>query len=156
MNLINSKLAPASVCGCGRLREARIVKLDPYEVVSGYLKIMYVFVEKTILDDFEEVFQSSGLPGSHLDFMESYGLPESRLDFLKVIWKSSGLPESHLDFLESIAKITSALTRRLPGKSSTARRLPMLLQAHRISNESDPPIIHSPTPQVTTWEAHFT
>ncbi|KAG5410967.1 hypothetical protein IGI04_007286 [Brassica rapa subsp. trilocularis] len=44
---------------------------------------------------------------------------------------------------KSVAKITSALTRRLPIKSSTARRLPMLLQAHIISNESDPPIIVS-------------
>ncbi|WZZ17200.1 hypothetical protein YC2023_110289 [Brassica napus] len=47
---------------------------------------------------------------------------------------------------KSIAKITSALTRRLPGKSSTARRLKAyirLLQAHRITNESHPPIIVS-------------
>ncbi|WZY88605.1 hypothetical protein YC2023_045340 [Brassica napus] len=47
---------------------------------------------------------------------------------------------------KSIAKITSALTRRLPGKSSTVRRLPAyirLLQAHRITNESHPPRIVS-------------
>ncbi|KAG5415743.1 hypothetical protein IGI04_003310 [Brassica rapa subsp. trilocularis] len=64
-----------------------------------------------------------------------------------------------LQISKSIAKITSALTRRLPGKSSTARRLPgksstarrlpnslayiRLLQAHRITNESHPPIIVS-------------
>ncbi|KAG5396599.1 hypothetical protein IGI04_018413 [Brassica rapa subsp. trilocularis] len=63
-----------------------------------------------------------------------------------------------LQISKSIAKITSALTRRLPGKlstarrlkgkSSTARRLPnslayiRLLQAHRITNESHPPIIN--------------
>ncbi|KAG5410486.1 hypothetical protein IGI04_006805 [Brassica rapa subsp. trilocularis] len=67
-----------------------------------------------------------------------------------------------LQISKSIAKITSALTRRLPGKSSTARRLPSksstarrlpneisslayirLLQAHRITNESHPPRIVS-------------
>ncbi|KAG5385734.1 hypothetical protein IGI04_037204 [Brassica rapa subsp. trilocularis] len=62
-----------------------------------------------------------------------------------------------LQISKSIAKITSALTRRLPGKSSTARRrksstarrLPnslayiRLLQAHRITNESHPPRIVS-------------
>ncbi|KAG5415669.1 hypothetical protein IGI04_003236 [Brassica rapa subsp. trilocularis] len=64
-----------------------------------------------------------------------------------------------LQISKSIAKITFALTRRLPGKSSTARRLPgksstarrlpnslayiRLLQAHRITNESHPPIIVS-------------
>ncbi|KAG5395070.1 hypothetical protein IGI04_025033, partial [Brassica rapa subsp. trilocularis] len=63
-----------------------------------------------------------------------------------------------LQISKSIAKITSALTRRLPGKSSTARRLKVksstarrlpnslayirLLQAHRITNESHPPIIN--------------
>ncbi|KAG5409233.1 hypothetical protein IGI04_005552 [Brassica rapa subsp. trilocularis] len=62
-----------------------------------------------------------------------------------------------LQISKSIAKITSALTRRLPGKSSTARRLKgkssiarrlpnslayiRLLQAHRITNGSHPPII---------------
>ncbi|KAG5393865.1 hypothetical protein IGI04_023828 [Brassica rapa subsp. trilocularis] len=64
-----------------------------------------------------------------------------------------------LQISKSIVKITSALTRRLPGKSSTARRLPgksstarrlpnflayiRLLQAHRITNESHPLIIVS-------------
>ncbi|KAG5388206.1 hypothetical protein IGI04_029747 [Brassica rapa subsp. trilocularis] len=64
-----------------------------------------------------------------------------------------------LQMSKSIAKITSALTRRLPGKSSTARRLKgksstarrlpnslayiRLLQAHRITNGSHPPIIVS-------------
>ncbi|KAG5379041.1 hypothetical protein IGI04_026883 [Brassica rapa subsp. trilocularis] len=67
-----------------------------------------------------------------------------------------------LQISKSIAKITSALTRRLPGKlstarrlkgkSSTARRLPneisslayiRLLQAHIITNGSHPPIIVS-------------
>ncbi|KAG5375573.1 hypothetical protein IGI04_040169 [Brassica rapa subsp. trilocularis] len=64
-----------------------------------------------------------------------------------------------LQISKSIAKITSALTRRLPGKSSTARRLKgksstarrlpnslayiRLLQAHRITNESHPPRIVS-------------
>ncbi|KAG5378750.1 hypothetical protein IGI04_026592 [Brassica rapa subsp. trilocularis] len=97
---------------------------------------------------------------------KSSGLLENRLDFLKVVWtswKSSGLPESCLDFLEvvlwrffcnqtksddltfsrlrkhiskSIAKITFALTRRLPAHIR-------LLQEHRILNESDPPRIVS-------------
>ncbi|KAG5393434.1 hypothetical protein IGI04_023397 [Brassica rapa subsp. trilocularis] len=104
-------------------------------------------------------WKSSGLPGSRLDFLEvvwtswkSSGLPKSRLDFLEVLWrffcnqtKSDDLTFSRLrkQISKSIAKITSALTRRLPGRSSTTRRLPMLLQAHRISNESDPPIIVS-------------
>ncbi|WZZ00379.1 hypothetical protein YC2023_072707 [Brassica napus] len=62
--------------------------------------------------------------------------------------KSSGgrLNYKSLQISKSIAKITSALTRRLPGKSSTARRLKAyirLLQAHRITNESHPPIIVS-------------
>ncbi|KAG5391405.1 hypothetical protein IGI04_021368, partial [Brassica rapa subsp. trilocularis] len=64
-----------------------------------------------------------------------------------------------LQISKSIAKITSALTRRLPGKSSTARRLKgksstarrlpnslayiRLFQAHRITNGSHPPIIVS-------------
>ncbi|KAG5377572.1 hypothetical protein IGI04_025414 [Brassica rapa subsp. trilocularis] len=64
-----------------------------------------------------------------------------------------------LQISKSIAKITSALTRRFPGKSSTARRLKgksstarrlpnslayiRLLQAHRITNGSHPPIIVS-------------
>ncbi|KAG5378528.1 hypothetical protein IGI04_026370 [Brassica rapa subsp. trilocularis] len=64
-----------------------------------------------------------------------------------------------LQISKSIAKIASALTRRLPGKSSRARRLPgksstarrlpnflayiRLLQAHRITNESNPPRIVS-------------
>ncbi|WZZ17048.1 hypothetical protein YC2023_110137 [Brassica napus] len=51
-----------------------------------------------------------------------------------------------LQISKSIAKITSALTRRLPRKSSTARRLKAyirLLQAHRITNGSHPPIIVS-------------
>ncbi|KAG5382757.1 hypothetical protein IGI04_034227 [Brassica rapa subsp. trilocularis] len=63
-----------------------------------------------------------------------------------------------LQISKSIAKITSALTRRLPAKWSTARRLPgksstarqlpnslayiRLLQAHRITNESHPPRIN--------------
>ncbi|KAG5379293.1 hypothetical protein IGI04_027135 [Brassica rapa subsp. trilocularis] len=87
--------------------------------------------------------------------------------------KSSGgrlnYKSSVLQISKSIAKITSALTRRLPGKSSTARRLPgklstarrlpgksstarrlpnslayiRLLQAHRITNESHPPRVVS-------------
>ncbi|KAG5379398.1 hypothetical protein IGI04_027240, partial [Brassica rapa subsp. trilocularis] len=121
------------------------------------------------LDDFQEVFQTTSRKSSRLLPLQSSGLPESRLDFLEVVWKSSGLPKSRLDFLEvfsqsllpyqvesklvfttynsvvrqttylkqiskSIAKITSALTRQLPAHIR-------LLQAHNISNESDPPII---------------
>ncbi|KAG5387639.1 hypothetical protein IGI04_039109, partial [Brassica rapa subsp. trilocularis] len=127
------------------------------------------------------VWKSSELPKSLL--AKSSELPGSRLDFLEV--KSSGLLKSclvlstqvesklvfttynsvvhetteMLQISKSIAKITSALTRRLPGKSSTARRLKgksstarrlpkslayiRLLQAHRITNESHPPIIVS-------------
>ncbi|KAG5384100.1 hypothetical protein IGI04_035570 [Brassica rapa subsp. trilocularis] len=76
------------------------------------------------------------------------------MDDLHVSRRADDLTFSRLrkQISNSIAKITSALTRRLPGRSSTARRLPMqktslahirLLQAHRISNESDPPIIVS-------------
>ncbi|KAG5383052.1 hypothetical protein IGI04_034522 [Brassica rapa subsp. trilocularis] len=61
--------------------------------------------------------------------------------------KSDDLTFSHLrkHISKSIAKITSALTRRLPGKSSTASRQTTyrLLQEHIILNESDPPRIVS-------------
>ncbi|KAG5411824.1 hypothetical protein IGI04_008143 [Brassica rapa subsp. trilocularis] len=129
--------------------------------------------------------KSSELPGSRLEV-----LLRSRLDFLEVTTYNSVVHETteirlkckssgevkllklsiddltfsrlRLQISKSIAKITSALTRRLPGKSSTARRLKgksstarrlpneisslayiRLLQAHRITNGSHPPIIVS-------------
>ncbi|KAG5398021.1 hypothetical protein IGI04_019835 [Brassica rapa subsp. trilocularis] len=136
--------------------------------------------------------KSSGLPvkssGSRLNFLKVFW--QSRLNFLEVTaynsvvhetteirlkCKSSGevkllklsiddltFSRLRLQISKSIAKITSALTRRLPGKSSTARRLKgksstarrlpneissltyiRLLQAHKITNESHPPIIVS-------------
>ncbi|KAG5387671.1 hypothetical protein IGI04_029212 [Brassica rapa subsp. trilocularis] len=138
------------------------------------------FWDDLLVSRLEVIWKSSG---SRLDFLKVVWT------FCKVVWKSSELPKSllakssehrgsRLDFLEvttynsvvhettemlqiskSIAKITSALTRRLPGKSSTARRLKgksstarrlpnslayiRLLQAHRITNGSHPPIIVS-------------
>ncbi|KAG5415332.1 hypothetical protein IGI04_002899 [Brassica rapa subsp. trilocularis] len=104
--------------------------------------------------------QSSGLPESRLDFLKVvwtfWTSSGSRLDFLKVVWafwkssdkvllrffcnqtKSDDLAFSRLrkQILKSIAKITSALTRRLPAHIR-------LLQSHIISNESDPPRIVS-------------
>ncbi|KAG5375989.1 hypothetical protein IGI04_040585 [Brassica rapa subsp. trilocularis] len=121
--------------------------------------------------------KSSELPGSRLDFLEvtTYNSVVHETTEIRLKCKSSGevkLLELSIDDLtfsrlrlqisKSIAKITSALTRRLPGmsstarrlkvKSSTARRLPneisslayiRLLQAHRITNGSHPPIIVS-------------
>ncbi|KAG5414165.1 hypothetical protein IGI04_001732 [Brassica rapa subsp. trilocularis] len=59
------------------------------------------------------------------------------------------IPKEDDIFMKSITKLTSPLTRRLSGKSSTLRRLTQneitslayksLLQAHKSSNESDPP-----------------
>ncbi|KAG5389973.1 hypothetical protein IGI04_031514 [Brassica rapa subsp. trilocularis] len=118
--------------------------------------------------------KSSELPGSRLDFLEvtTYNSVVHETTEIRLKCKSSGevkLLELSIDDLtfsrlrlqisKSIAKITSALTRRLPGKSSTARRLKgksstarrlpnslayiRLLQAHRITNGSHPPIIVS-------------
>ncbi|KAG5385453.1 hypothetical protein IGI04_036923 [Brassica rapa subsp. trilocularis] len=97
---------------------------------------------------------------------KSSGHPGSRLDFLEVVWtswKSSDKVFFHIKLFQkfefpgrltfqsshdltfsrlrkyiskSIAKITSALTRRLPAHIR-------LLQEHRILNESDPPRIVS-------------
>ncbi|KAF3584372.1 hypothetical protein F2Q69_00029110 [Brassica cretica] len=56
-------------------------------------------LRRSLPDDFEEVFQttskkSSGLPGSHMDFMEIW--KTSGTTYLLVVWKSSGLPGSLL------------------------------------------------------------
>ncbi|KAG5375140.1 hypothetical protein IGI04_039736 [Brassica rapa subsp. trilocularis] len=108
--------------------------------------------------------KSSELPGSHLDFLKVVWTSWKSSDkvFFHIKWspslrliiqsstrrltcKSSRIYE----ISKSIAKITSALTRGLPCKSSTARRLPnslayiRRLQAHRITNENDRPIIVS-------------
>ncbi|KAG5397141.1 hypothetical protein IGI04_018955 [Brassica rapa subsp. trilocularis] len=114
--------------------------------------------------------KSSELPGSRLDFLEvtTYNSVVHETTEIRLKCKSSGevkllklsiddltFSRLRLQISKSIAKITSALTRRLPGKSSTVRRLPgksstarrlpnslayiRLLQAHRITNESHPP-----------------
>ncbi|KAG5389789.1 hypothetical protein IGI04_031330 [Brassica rapa subsp. trilocularis] len=118
--------------------------------------------------------KSSELPGSRLDFLEvtTYNSVVHETTEIRLKCKSSGevkllklsiddltFSRLRLQISKSIAKITSALTRRLPGKSSTARRLKgksstarrlpnslayiRLLQAHRITNGSHPPIIVS-------------
>ncbi|KAG5407344.1 hypothetical protein IGI04_013463 [Brassica rapa subsp. trilocularis] len=118
--------------------------------------------------------KSSELLGSRLDFLEvtTYNSVVHETTEIRLKCKSSGevkllklsiddltFSRLRLQISKSIAKITSALTRRLPGKSSTARRLKgksstarrlpnslayiRLLQAHRITNESHPPIIVS-------------
>ncbi|KAG5405628.1 hypothetical protein IGI04_011747, partial [Brassica rapa subsp. trilocularis] len=123
--------------------------------------------------DFLLLAKSSELPGSRLDFLEvtTYNSVVHETTEIRLKCKSSGevkllkLSKDDLTFSrlrlqmsKSIAKITSALTRRLPGKSSTARRLKgksstarrlpnslayiRLLQAHRITNGSHPPIIN--------------
>ncbi|KAG5378783.1 hypothetical protein IGI04_026625 [Brassica rapa subsp. trilocularis] len=114
---------------------------------------------KVVWTSCKVVWKSSELPKSLL--AKSSELPGSRLDFLEVTSYNSVVHETTemLQISKSIAKITSALTRRLPGKSSTARRLKgksstarrlpnslayiRLLQAHRITNGSHPPIIVS-------------
>ncbi|KAG5409687.1 hypothetical protein IGI04_006006 [Brassica rapa subsp. trilocularis] len=114
---------------------------------------------KVVWTSCKVVWKSSELPKSLL--AKSSELPGSRLDFLEVTTYNSVVHETTemLQISKSIAKITSALTRRLPGKSSTARRLKgksstarrlpnslayiRLLQAHRITNESHPPRIVS-------------
>ncbi|KAG5386479.1 hypothetical protein IGI04_037950 [Brassica rapa subsp. trilocularis] len=118
--------------------------------------------------------KSSEHPGSRLDFLEvtTYNSVVHETTEIRLKCKSSGevkllklsiddltFSRLRLQISKSIAKITSALTRRLPGKSSTARRLKgksstarrlpnslayiRLLQAHRITNGSHPPIIVS-------------
>ncbi|KAG5374805.1 hypothetical protein IGI04_039401 [Brassica rapa subsp. trilocularis] len=131
--------------------------------------------------------KSSELPGSRLDFLEVvwtslklsglvYSIDDlqlsrhrlvlqlkkktSRFHYIQTTYNSVVHETTEmLQISKSIAKITSALTRRLPGKSSTARRLKgksstarrlpnslayiRLLQAHRITNGSHPPIIVS-------------
>ncbi|KAG5383070.1 hypothetical protein IGI04_034540 [Brassica rapa subsp. trilocularis] len=114
---------------------------------------------KVVWTSCKVVWKSSELPKSLL--AKSSEHPGSRQDFLEVTTYNSVVHETTemLQISKSIAKITSALTRRLPGKSSTARRLKgksstarrlpnslayiRLLQAHRITNESHPPIIVS-------------
>ncbi|KAG5375455.1 hypothetical protein IGI04_040051 [Brassica rapa subsp. trilocularis] len=132
--------------------------------------------------DFLLLTKSSELPESRLNFLKVVWTSWKSSDkvFFHIKWnpslrlkcKSSGevkllklsiddltFSRLRLQISKSIAKITSALTRRLPGKSSTARRLLgksstarrfpnslayiRLLQAHRITNEIHPPIIVS-------------
>ncbi|KAG5378823.1 hypothetical protein IGI04_026665 [Brassica rapa subsp. trilocularis] len=145
-------------------------RLDFLKVVWTSCKVVWKSSElpKSLLA------KSSELPGSRLDFLEvtTYNSVVHETTEIRLKCKSSGevkLLELSIDDLtfsrlrlhisKSIAKITSALTRRLPGKSSTARRLKgksstarrlpnslayiRLLQAHRITNGSHPPIIVS-------------
>ncbi|KAG5375939.1 hypothetical protein IGI04_040535 [Brassica rapa subsp. trilocularis] len=144
-------------------------RLDFLKVVWTSCKVVWKSSElpKSLLA------KSSELPGSRLDFLEvtTYNSVVHETTEIRLKCKSSGevkllklsiddltFSRLRLQISKSIAKITSALTRRLPGKlstarrlkgkSSTARRLPnslayiRLLQAHRITNESHPPIIN--------------
>ncbi|KAG5415069.1 hypothetical protein IGI04_002636 [Brassica rapa subsp. trilocularis] len=145
-------------------------RLDFLKVVWTSCKVVWKSSElpKSLLT------KSSELPGSRLDFLEvtTYNSVVHETTEIRLKCKSSGevkllklsiddltFSRLRLQISKSIAKITSALTRRLPGKSSTARQLPgksstarrlpnslayiRLLQAHRITNESHPPIIVS-------------
>ncbi|KAG5378293.1 hypothetical protein IGI04_026135 [Brassica rapa subsp. trilocularis] len=145
-------------------------RLDFLKVVWTSCKVVWKSSElpKSLLA------KSSELPGSRLDFLEvtTYNSVVHETTEIRLKCKSSGevkllklsiddltFSRLRLQISKSIAKITSALTRRLPGKSSTARRLKgksstarrlpnslayiRLLQAHRITNESHPPIIVS-------------
>ncbi|KAG5401384.1 hypothetical protein IGI04_015991, partial [Brassica rapa subsp. trilocularis] len=126
-------------------------RLDFLKVVWTSCKVVWKSSElpKSLLAE------SSELPGSCLVLSTQI---ESKLVFTtynSVVHETTEM----LQMSKSIAKITSALTRRLPGKSSTARRLKgksstarrlpnslayiRLLQAHRITNGSHPPIIVS-------------
>ncbi|KAG5400160.1 hypothetical protein IGI04_014767 [Brassica rapa subsp. trilocularis] len=132
-------------------------RLDFLKVVWTSCKVVWKSSElpKSLLA------KSSELPGSRLDFLEvtTYNSVVHETTEIRLKCKLSGevkllklsiddltFSRLRLQISKSIAKITSALTRRLPGKSSTARRLKAyirLLQAHRITNESHPPIIVS-------------
>ncbi|KAG5376032.1 hypothetical protein IGI04_040628 [Brassica rapa subsp. trilocularis] len=145
-------------------------RLDFLKVVWTSCKVVWKSSElpKSLLA------KSSELPGSRLDFLEvtTYNSVVHETTEIRLKCKSSGevkllklsiddltFSRLRLQISKSIAKITSALTRRLPGKSSTARRLKSksstarrlpnslayirLLQAHRITNGSHPPIIVS-------------
>ncbi|KAG5388606.1 hypothetical protein IGI04_030147 [Brassica rapa subsp. trilocularis] len=145
-------------------------RLDFLKVVWTSCKVVWKSSElpKSLLA------KSSELPGSRLDFLEvtTYNSVVHETTEIRLKCKSSGevkllklsiddltFSRLRLQISKSIAKITSALTRRLPGKSSTARRLKgksstarrlpnslayiRLLQAHRITNGSHPPIIVS-------------
>ncbi|KAG5383591.1 hypothetical protein IGI04_035061 [Brassica rapa subsp. trilocularis] len=146
-------------------------RLDFLKVVWTSCKVVWKSSElsKSLLA------KSSELPGSRLDFLEvtTYNSVVHETTEIRLKCKSSGevkllklsiddltFSRLRLQISKSIAKITSALTRRLPGKLATARRLPgksstarrlpnslayiiRLLQAHRITNESHPPIIVS-------------
>ncbi|KAG5380711.1 hypothetical protein IGI04_028553 [Brassica rapa subsp. trilocularis] len=145
-------------------------RLDFIKVVWTSCKVVWKSSElpKSLLA------KSSELPGSRLDFLEVtiYNSVVHETTEIRLKCKSSGevkllklsiddltFSRLRLQISKSIAKITSALTRQLPGKSSTARRLKgksstarrlpnslayiRLLQAHIITNESHPPIIVS-------------
>ncbi|KAG5400978.1 hypothetical protein IGI04_015585 [Brassica rapa subsp. trilocularis] len=149
-------------------------RLDFLKVVWTSCKVVWKSSEhpKSLLT------KSSELPGSRLDFLKVVWTSWKSSDkvFFHIKWSPSlrliiqsstrrlklddlTFSRLRLQISKSIAKITSALTRRLPGKSSTARRLKgksstarrlpnslayiRLLQAHRITNESHPPIIVS-------------
>ncbi|KAG5382885.1 hypothetical protein IGI04_034355 [Brassica rapa subsp. trilocularis] len=145
-------------------------RLDFLKVVWTSCKVVWKSSElpKSLLA------KSSEHPGSRQDFLEvtTYNSVVHETTEIRLKCKSSGevkllklsiddltFRRLRLQISKSIAKITSALTRRLPGKSSTARRLKgksstarrlpnslayiRLLQAHRITNGSHPPIIVS-------------
>ncbi|KAG5391686.1 hypothetical protein IGI04_021649 [Brassica rapa subsp. trilocularis] len=145
-------------------------RLDFLKVVWTSCKVVWKSSElpKSLLA------KSSEHPGSRLDFLEvtTYNSVVHETTEIRLKCKSSGevkllklsiddltFSRLRLQISKSIAKITSALTRRLPGKSSTARRLKgksstarrlsnslayiRLLQAHKITNGSHPPIIVS-------------
>ncbi|KAG5407278.1 hypothetical protein IGI04_013397, partial [Brassica rapa subsp. trilocularis] len=145
-------------------------RLDFLKVVWTSCKVVWKSSElpKSLL------VKSSEHPGSRQDFLEvtTYNSVVHETTEIRLKCKSSGevkllklsiddltFSRLRLQISKSIAKITSALTRRLPGKSSTARRLKgksstarrlpnslayiRLLQAHRITNGSHPPIIVS-------------
>ncbi|KAG5412890.1 hypothetical protein IGI04_000457 [Brassica rapa subsp. trilocularis] len=109
-------------------------RLDFLKVVWTSCKVVWKSSElpKSLLA------KSSELPGSRLDFLEvtTYNSVVHETTEIRLKCKSSGevkllklsiddltFSRLRLQISKSIAKITSALTRRLPGKSSTARRL---------------------------------
>ncbi|KAG5385757.1 hypothetical protein IGI04_037227 [Brassica rapa subsp. trilocularis] len=169
---------------------SRFSDLEDFWSSGSHLEVVWKSSDflKVVWTSCKVVWKSSELPKSLL--AKSSELPGSRLDFLEVTTYNSVVHETteirlkcksfgevkilklsiddltfsrlRLQISKSIAKITSALTRRLPGKSSTARRLKgksstarrlpneisslayiRLLQAHRITNGSHPPIIVS-------------
>ncbi|KAG5378548.1 hypothetical protein IGI04_026390 [Brassica rapa subsp. trilocularis] len=109
-------------------------RLDFQEVVWIFLSVLVFQIWKTSGTTYLLVvwtsWKSSGLPGSRLDFIKVLSeLPGSRLDFLKVVWTSWKSSDKVFFHIKWSPTFSLAYIR--------------LLQAHIITNKSDPPRIVS-------------